>query len=301
MGNGQNRNRRGGARTRHGPHRGGAGAGDRRGATHLMPPTHDAASEVGPEVTPEGTVSPGAAEAQAEADSSPEQAQAAEIAEEQFERQAGELPDATPQSRAETEPGIEVASASEPPAQPHEASAASETPTPPPSTQPTEPPAQREPEASAEPERRTPRGRFYAPGQGPRAEHNGHSGQNGHNGHASGFARRLSREPLSTYVPSLPSAAQPADDDDEGEAPYSGPREDVRGPVGELIDALHDLFTHDRSIASQGGASRCGICYFHYPLGELVYREAEGFYVCQACERALGGARVPMARRQQRL
>lgn len=270
-----------------------------------MPPTHDAASEVGPEEAPEATASTGAAETPVagpvEADSTPEQAQAAEIAEEQFERQAGELPDATPQSRAETEPGIEVASAPEPPAQRHEASAASETPTPPPSVQPTEPPAQREPEVSAEPERRTPRGRFYAPGQGPRVEHNGQNGQNGHNGHANGLSRRPAREPLSAYVPSLPSAAQPAEGDDESEASYSGPREDVRGPVGELIDALHDLFTHDRAIASQGGSSRCGICYFHYPLGELVYREAEGFYVCQACERALGGARVPMARRQQRL
>jgi len=300
MGNGQNRNRRGGARTRHGPHRGGAGAGDRRSATHLMPPTYDAASEVGPEEAPEATASSGApeaqGEAQVEADSTPEQAQAAEIAEEQFERQAGELPDATPQSRAETEPGIEVASASEPPA-------ANEPPTSPPPAQPTEPAAQREAEASAGPERRAPRGRLYAPGQGqgPRIEHNGHNGQNGHNGHANGLSRRPSREPLSAYVPSLPAAAQPANDDDEGQAPYSGPREDVRGPVGELIDALHDLFTHDRTIASQGSSSRCGICYFHYPLGELVYREAEGFYVCQACERALGGARVPMARRQQRL
>jgi hypothetical protein len=274
-----------------------------------MPSTHDAASEVepevGPEAAPEDTVSPGATEAQAEtpaeADSTPEQAQAAEIAEERFERQAGELPDATPQARAETEPGIEVASASEPPAQPHEASLSAARRAPPPSAQPTEPPAQREPEASAEPERRAPRSRFYAPGQGPRVEHNGHNGQNGHNGHANGLSRRPSREPLSAYVPALPSSAQPAADDDEGEASYSGPREDVRGPVGELIDALHGLFSHDRTIASQGGSSRCGICYFHYSLGELVYREAEGFYVCQACERALGGARVPMARRQQRL
>lgn len=288
MGNGQNRNRRGGAR--HGGRRGGAGANDRRGATHLMPPTYD--------VAPEQAQMPTAAEAQSGADPTPDQAQAAEMAEEQFERQAGELRDATPQARAETEPGIEVAS-SDQPAQMTPVSEATARPLAVESSAPAEPPESREAEASAEPERRATRGRFYAPGQGPRAEHNGH---NGHNGHAAnGAARRPPREPLSAYAPSLSPSAQAAEDDDEGEAPYSSPREDVRGPVGELIDALHDLFTRDRVIASQGAASRCGICYFHYPLGELVYREAEGFYVCQACERALGGSRVPMARRQQRL
>ena len=299
MGNGQNRNRRGGARTRHGPHRGGAGASDKRGATHLMPSTYDAT----PETTSETTPALEAAQEQLDADATPDQAQAAEIAaaeiaEEQFERQAGELHGAPQQARAETEPGIEVAASSEPPAEP---SAASEAPTPPPSASSApsaEPPAQRELEASAEPERRAPRGRFYAPGQGPRIEHNGH---NGHNGHANGLSRRPSREPPSAYVPSVSSSPQPAENDDEGDAPYSGPREDVRGLVGELIDALHGLFTQDRAIASQGGSSRCGICYFHFSLSELVYREAEGFYVCHACERALGGARVPMARRQQRL
>lgn len=290
MGNGQNRNRRGGARIRHGPHRGGAGANDRRGATHLMPPTPEAAPQAEPEVAQASA----AAEAQAEADQpTPDQAQAAEMAEEQFERQAGELRGATSQARAETEPGIEVA-ASDQPAQTPPASEAS---APLPSVKSAESAAPQEPhetEASVEPERRAPRGRFYAPGQGPRTEHNGH------NGHAAnGAARRPPREPLTAYVPSLASSAQPAED--EGEAAYSGPREDVRGPVGELIDALHDLFSRDRAIASQGSSSRCGICYFHFTLGELVYREAEGFYVCQACERALGGSRVSMARRQQRL
>jgi hypothetical protein len=291
MGNGQNRNRRGGARTRHGPHRGGAGASDRRGATHLMPPAPEAA----PQTEPEVAQTPAAVEAQAEADPTPDQAQAAEMAEEQFERQAGELRGAAPQARAGTEPGIEVARSD----QPAQTSPGSEAPAPLPSmeaAEPAEPQELRETEASVEPERRAPRGRFYAPGQGQRAEHNGH------NGHAAnGAARRPPREPLTAYVPSLSSSAQPAEEEDEGEAPYSGPREDVRGPVGELIDALHDLFSRDRAIASQGSSSRCGICYFHFPLGELVYREAEGFYVCQACERALGGSRVSMARRQQRL
>jgi hypothetical protein len=74
----------------------------------------------------------------------------------------------------------------------------------------------------------------------------------------------------------------------------------VRGAVGSLIDSLHDLFVQDRAVASQGGSSRCGICYFHFPLGELIYREEEGFYVCRTCERSLGSARVSMVRRQQR-
>lgn len=292
MGNGQNRNRRGGAHTRHGPHRGGAGANDRRGATHLMPPAPEAAPQTEPEVAQASA----AADAQAEADPpTPDQAQAAEMAEEQFERQAGELRGAAPQARAETEPGIEVAG-SDQPAQTPPASEASAPLSSVESMESATPQEPRETEASVEPERRASRGRFYAPGQGPRTEHNGH------NGHATnGAARRPPREPLTAYVPSLSSSAQPAENEDEGGSPYSGPREDVRGPVGELIDALHDLFSRDRAIASQGSSSRCGICYFHFPLGELVFREAEGFYVCQACERALGGSRVPMARRQQRL
>lgn len=291
MGNGQQRNRRGGARSRHGPHRGGAGANDRRGATHLMPATSggspDAALPAGtdePEADTGGDLDHALDHALDQApDQTLDQAQAAEIAEEQFERRAGELPDAPPEARAETEPGIEVASAADTPEQ-ATPSAAEQSPT-------------DEATTRAEPERRTPRGRFerfYAPGQGPRVEQNGHP-------HAApsanGAIRRAQREPLSAYTP---SAAQPADEE-EAEVELSGPRKDVRGPVGELIDALHDLFSHDRAVASLGSASRCGICYFHFPLGELVYRESEGFYVCQPCERALAGARVPMVRRQQRL
>jgi hypothetical protein len=90
------------------------------------------------------------------------------------------------------------------------------------------------------------------------------------------------------------------DEDEAGAAP-SAPREDVRGTVGGLIDSLHELFTQDRSVASQGGASRCGLCYLHFPVSALVYREAEGFYVCENCARSLGIARVDMVRRQQRL
>lgn len=75
---------------------------------------------------------------------------------------------------------------------------------------------------------------------------------------------------------------------------------DVRGDVGTLIDSLHDLFAQDRTVASQGNATRCGICYLHYPLSELEYREAEGYYVCVVCKRALGPTQLMMVRRQQK-
>ena len=74
---------------------------------------------------------------------------------------------------------------------------------------------------------------------------------------------------------------------------------DVRGDVGPLIDSLHELFERDRSVASQGGVARCGICYLHFRLSDLHYREEEGFYVCANCARALGHNRIMMVRRQQ--
>jgi hypothetical protein len=78
-------------------------------------------------------------------------------------------------------------------------------------------------------------------------------------------------------------------------------QQDVRGDVGPLIDVLKELFQQDRATASTGGATRCGICYLHYSLGELTYREAEGFYVCPRCAQAVGAGRIPMVRRQKRL
>lgn len=77
-------------------------------------------------------------------------------------------------------------------------------------------------------------------------------------------------------------------------------RPEVRGEVGPLIDSLHDLFAQDRTVASQGGTTRCGICYLHFPLAELEYREEEGYYVCSRCARSLGHTPLPMVRRQQR-
>jgi hypothetical protein len=88
-------------------------------------------------------------------------------------------------------------------------------------------------------------------------------------------------------------------DETDGELPEL-PQRDVRGEVGTLIDSLRAVFEHDRTIASQGGSARCGICYLHYPLAELEYRTAEGYYVCSACAQRLGSIRLPMVRRQQR-
>ncbi len=284
-----------------------------------MPPTLVSPSDAaaGAE-TDAGVETPSAAEIHEALD----EAQATEIAEEQFERRAGELREGPLTSAPEPAPGIEVAAAASAPLPPM--SAPAEAPVAPPSaTRPHEsesapvasagdtpsvmraeaqdaaPGADGEVEeaASAEPERRAPRGRFerfYAPGQGPRPERNGHGGTG-----ANGAARRPMRDPLRDPMPTSSSSVTQVPEEEE--TPPSGPREDVRGAVGGLIDALHDVFTQDRAVATQGGSSRCGLCYLHFPIGELVYRESEGFYVCQACERALGSARVNMVRRQQKL
>lgn len=147
--------------------------------------------------------------------------------------------------------------------------------------------------------------RFYTPGQGARAER----------------AERVA-PPLTSTLPAVVSApapasarradgvsrververmeraSEPVDEDDDSD--YTGPHGDVRGGVGGLIDSLHEVFARDRAIATQGSAARCGVCYLHFPVGELIYRDAEGFYVCESCARALGSARVRMVRRQQR-
>jgi hypothetical protein len=91
-----------------------------------------------------------------------------------------------------------------------------------------------------------------------------------------------------------------ADDDESDEAWTTLPRRDVRGEVGPLIDALHEVFVQDRTVSSQGGSTRCGICYLHFPYSELEYRDPEGYYVCPGCKRALGPARLPMVRKQRR-
>src|SRR5262249_22811286 len=77
-------------------------------------------------------------------------------------------------------------------------------------------------------------------------------------------------------------------------------RPEVRGEFASLIDALKELFQHDRAVASQGSSTRCGICYLHFVVADLEYREAEGFYICSNCKQALARATLPMIRRQQR-
>lgn len=106
--------------------------------------------------------------------------------------------------------------------------------------------------------------------------------------------------PPSSYGMSHTGAGDTDDEDAEYVVHERRPQRDVRGDVGTLIDSLHDLFSQDRTIASQGNATRCGICYLHYSLSELEYREAEGYYVCADCKRALGSTQLVMVRRQQR-
>ena len=100
----------------------------------------------------------------------------------------------------------------------------------------------------------------------------------------------------SPFAPSAPWPAAPIVAP-AGHAPF---RPEVRGELGPLIDALKDLFACDRVVASQGSSVRCGICYLYHKLGEVEYREAEGFYVCLNCRQALGTTALPMLRRQQR-
>jgi hypothetical protein len=68
----------------------------------------------------------------------------------------------------------------------------------------------------------------------------------------------------------------------------------------QMVHSLHDLFEQDRQIASQSDATRCGICYLHFSVGELRYRD-EGFYVCPNCTQHLGHQPLPMLRKQQKL
>ena len=68
----------------------------------------------------------------------------------------------------------------------------------------------------------------------------------------------------------------------------------------QMIQSLHDLFERDRQVASQPDSTRCGICYLHFPIAELHYRD-EGFYVCSGCAQSLGNHHVSMLREQQRL
>ena len=67
-----------------------------------------------------------------------------------------------------------------------------------------------------------------------------------------------------------------------------------------MLVSLHELFEQDRQIASHQDARRCGICYLHHLVSELRYREEEGLYVCQDCDKAASKQQLPMVRRQQK-
>ena len=129
----------------------------------------------------------------------------------------------------------------------------------------------------------------------PAHRHNGHNGHNGHGIHddarGNGYLRERERDELEDE----------SFDGEEREVASMVPRGDVRGDVGPLIDDLKSVFQRDRATASaSGGGTRCGICYLHFVLDELEYRDDEGYYVCGRCAQALGAARVPMVRRQKR-
>lgn len=156
-------------------------------------------------------------------------------------------------------------------------------------------------------------GHAYIPASGSRQGMNGQSGHNGQNGHhhSNGSAPHERRADAAGAM----SEYDGGESDGTGTVPTtwrierlnggadSTPREpfrpESRGEVGSLIDSLHEIFAQDRAVASHGESARCGICYLHFPLAALEYREAEGFYVCAGCKRALGHNPLMMIRRQQ--
>lgn len=136
-----------------------------------------------------------------------------------------------------------------------------------------------------------------------------------HNGHTHAAGRRNGRhrddDHEHTYTPAHLSPEVGRDGnraeqetapltDAEHEPADAAPHGDVRGDVGPLIDDLKALFQRDRATASATGGIRCGICYLHFALDALEYRDGEGYYVCAACARALGTTYLPMVRRQKR-
>ena len=119
--------------------------------------------------------------------------------------------------------------------------------------------------------------------------------------HSIPFARATAaRHVVASHQP-LPSDEMHASSTPEFSTEQAPEPVDVRGELGPLIDSLHELFERDRAVASQGGSTRCGICYLYYKLSELTYRDADGLYVCGRCARALGSSSLRMIRRQQKL
>ena len=108
----------------------------------------------------------------------------------------------------------------------------------------------------------------------------------GHNGNAS-LSRREMR--ASNATGALPGLGAP------GERIQTGSQD-----FEQMLQSLHDLFEHDRQIASQPDATRCGICYLHYSVSELEYQE-EGFYTCAHCAHTLRQQHLVVVRKQQKL
>jgi hypothetical protein len=299
MGNGQHRNRRG-SRPRPAPHKHGGAGNPGRAVTQLIPPTapanvtsgdlpahRDTASENPSARTPESAFSSpdGAADdLLPELNDTVEQGVSSSGQTKISEEQRHDERRAPQPERMEAEP------AKEPTQETQEANGAQAP-------------------ASTSPTTRT---RFYAPGQGARPERVERAAPPNNlalpvvvNAPPIPPKRieRIEREPIEREpIEREPIEREPfrsaALDEDDG-AEYTGPRGDIRGSVGALIDSLKDVFARDRTIASQGGVARCGVCYLHFPTAELIYRDAEGFYVCSSCSQALGVIRVPMVRRQR--
>lgn len=304
MGNGQHRNRRG-ARPRPTPHKHGGGGNPGRATTQLIPPAAPASAaggEIPPdlgadddivaweEAVPAVPATPGASGALVtDADAEPSQealpSAPAETRQHHPQHHHRHSADHTPQ------PALVEASPEEAPPEeaPPEAESAAEG-------------EGASIQSSAAPSGRGRFDRFYVPGQGTRGERVERvtPASSPALPAVSAPPRRADRAERVEGAPAAPSVSEPQNTNDDDDPEYTGPRADVRGSVATLIDSLHQVFERDRSIASQGGVARCGVCYLHFPVGELTYRDVEGFYVCESCAHALGAARVPMVRRQQR-
>ena len=109
----------------------------------------------------------------------------------------------------------------------------------------------------------------------------------GHNGSASLSRREMRASNVTGALPSLGALG--------GERIQTGSQD-----FEQMLQSLHNLFEHDRQVASQADATRCGICYLHYHVSELHYQE-EGFYTCPNCAHVLGQQHLLMVRKQQKL
>jgi hypothetical protein len=114
------------------------------------------------------------------------------------------------------------------------------------------------------------------------------SGSSGSSSNSSSFVSR--RDIRASHVTgALPVVSSPA-------KTYSTSSFDFEA----MLVSLHELFEQDRQVASQSDATRCGICYLHFSVSKLHYRDQEGFYVCDGCERSLGKQTISMLRQQQK-